>query len=419
MVRQAAVWKSVTAPQAAQLFMDNVFRHHGLPEAFVSDRDPRFVSHCWQHLFRLLGTRLDMATADHPQTDDQTERVNRVLEVTVRSACDAEPTKWSTLLPQVEFALNNAVHSSTGFNPFYVNALRHPRTPLTFPPASSLGRGEANAEDPRGLKGLRTFVKRNLLSFIETGEAVRQRVRDAMAAAQDRQKENSDRHGRANTRVFQLGDQVLLNAKNLPIAAVSAVGSTKLRPRFIGPFTAIGVHGHAYTLVLPSAMATHPTSMLGCLSSTIQLQRSTPRVLLRRVLTKGIRHHYQQFLLRRSRGWGGSRNMIHLATRVMVLQRTDTRVERPDPAEMIGQGMPHIPDDPLVLRQPATHPIEFSTKVVHLLRQSLYALPQATQILGNFATSLSEGLDSLETPTQRHQVRPLGIQKSLAAFHGR
>ncbi|KAE8954330.1 hypothetical protein PR003_g33592, partial [Phytophthora rubi] len=119
MVGLAAVRKSVTAPQAAQLFVDNVFRHHGLPEAFVSDRDPRFVSHFWQHLFRLLGTRLDMSPADHPQTDGQTERVNRVLEDIRRSVCATEPTKWSTLLPQVEFALNNAVHSSTGFTPFY------------------------------------------------------------------------------------------------------------------------------------------------------------------------------------------------------------------------------------------------------------------------------------------------------------
>ncbi|GMF54740.1 unnamed protein product [Phytophthora fragariaefolia] len=84
-----------------------------------------------------------------------------------------------------------------------------------------------------------------------------------MAAAQDIQKENSDRHGRANTQVFQVGDQVLLNAMNMSIAAVSTVGSTKLRPRFIGPFTVIGVHGHAYTLDLPSAMATHPTFCVG------------------------------------------------------------------------------------------------------------------------------------------------------------
>ncbi|KAE8901559.1 hypothetical protein PF003_g14372 [Phytophthora fragariae] len=263
MVRLAAVRKSVTAPQTAQLFVNNVFRHHGLPEAFVRGRDPRFVSHFWQHLFRLLGTKLDMSTADNPQTYGQTERVNRVLEDIFRSVCAAVPTTSSTLLPQVEFALNNAVHSSTGFTPFYVNGLRHPRTPLTLPPASNLGRGEAIAEGPRGLKGIRTSVKRNLLSFIETGEAVRQRVRDAMASAQDTQKEQSDHQGRTNTQVFEVGDQVLLNAKNLPTQAVSAVGSTKLRPCFVGPFTVIGVHGHAYTLDLPSSMATHPTFYVG------------------------------------------------------------------------------------------------------------------------------------------------------------
>jgi hypothetical protein len=113
MVRLVEVKKSVTAPQAAQLFVDHVFRHHGLPEAFVSDRDPRFVSHFRQHLFRLLGTKLDMSTADHPQTDGQTERVNRVLEDVLRSFCVAEPTKWSTQLAQVKFALNNAMHAST------------------------------------------------------------------------------------------------------------------------------------------------------------------------------------------------------------------------------------------------------------------------------------------------------------------
>ncbi|KAE9313411.1 hypothetical protein PF008_g19737 [Phytophthora fragariae] len=80
-----------------------------------------------------------------------------------------------------------------------------------------------------------------------------------MAAGQDTQKEQSDRQGRKNPQVFKLGDQVLLIAKNLPTQAVSAAGSTKLRPRFVGPFTVIVVHGHAYTLDLPSSMATHPT----------------------------------------------------------------------------------------------------------------------------------------------------------------
>ncbi|GMF49691.1 unnamed protein product [Phytophthora fragariaefolia] len=207
MMRLAGVRKSVTAPQAAQLFVDNVFGLHGLPETFCL--------HCKTH---------------------QVEHTPSTGGV----------------------ALNNAVYSSTGFTPFYVNGLRHPRTPLTLPSASNWGGGEANVEVSRGLQGLRTSVKRNLLSFIETGEAVRQRVRDAMAAAQNTQKEQSDHQGRKNTQVFQLGDQVLLNTKNLPTQGVSAVGSTKLRPCFVGPFTVIGVHGHAYTQDLSSSMATHP-----------------------------------------------------------------------------------------------------------------------------------------------------------------
>ncbi|GMF29445.1 unnamed protein product [Phytophthora fragariaefolia] len=189
---------------------------------------------------------------------------------------------------------------------------------------------------PRGLKGLRTSVKPNLLSFIETGEAVRQRVRDAMAAAQDRQKENSDRHRRVNTQVFQVGDQVLLNAKTLPIAAVSAVDSTKLRPRFIGPFTVIGVHGHAYTLDLPSAMATHPTFYVGLLKPYHPAAAIDPSGYTPPSIDEGLSPSLPAVPPSQEPGLGGSRNKIRLAARVTVLQGTDTRVERPDPAEMLG-----------------------------------------------------------------------------------
>ncbi|KAE8902055.1 hypothetical protein PF003_g14177 [Phytophthora fragariae] len=412
MVRPAAVRKSVTAPQAAQLFVDNVFRNHGLPEAFVSDRDPRFVSHFWQHHFRLLGTRLDMSTADHPQTDGQTERVNRVLEDILCSVCAAEPTKWSVLLPQVEFALNNAVHSTTGFTPFYVNGLRHPRTP----PASNLGGGEANAEDPRGLKGLRTSVKRNLLSFIETGEAVRQRVRDAMAAAQDTQKEHSDRQGRKNTLVFKLGDQVLLNAKNLPTQAVSAVGSTKLRPRFVGPFTVIGVHGHAYTLDLPSSMATHPTFYVGLLKPyrPVGALRLRSR-LRRRILLKGTRHHPNEIFRgklgkRRSR----IRSTSRYAASLLRLQVTHSVVQVTEPGEVPLQALAHLL---VVLLASRTSPTQAVNVTTQLPRQIPDAVPQAVQVLSDTLEVLQAGLRILDASTKRHHLGPLTIQQSLTRLH--
>ncbi|KAG3162715.1 hypothetical protein PC128_g20533 [Phytophthora cactorum] len=72
MVHLAAVCDTVPGEQGVKLFLDGVIRHYGLLETFVTDRDPRFTAAFWQTLFRLLGTRLHMSTADHPQTDGRT-----------------------------------------------------------------------------------------------------------------------------------------------------------------------------------------------------------------------------------------------------------------------------------------------------------------------------------------------------------
>ena len=56
MALMLVVRRSVTAPQATQLFLDGVFRHHEIPDSFVSDPDLRFVSSFWHHFFRLTGT---------------------------------------------------------------------------------------------------------------------------------------------------------------------------------------------------------------------------------------------------------------------------------------------------------------------------------------------------------------------------
>ncbi|GMF53677.1 unnamed protein product [Phytophthora fragariaefolia] len=128
MVHLAAVLAEVPVKQTARLFVDMVFRHHGMPIDIVSDRDPRFTAGFGQEVFTLLGTQLSMSTADHPQTGGQTERVNRVLVDTLKSYA-VSFHHWSDCLPMAEFAINNSVHVSTGHTPFYVNALRYPRVP--------------------------------------------------------------------------------------------------------------------------------------------------------------------------------------------------------------------------------------------------------------------------------------------------
>ncbi|KAF1313206.1 Pol protein, partial [Globisporangium splendens] len=132
MVHVAPVRKHVTAQETACLFLEHVFRYHGLPESIVSDRDPRFTAAFWRELFHLLGTDLAMSTADHPETDGQTERVNRVVEDILRSIAVDHPRDWSRWLPYAEFAINSSEHASTAVTPFYFNSLRHPRVPATL-----------------------------------------------------------------------------------------------------------------------------------------------------------------------------------------------------------------------------------------------------------------------------------------------
>uniref|UniRef100_H3H769 Integrase catalytic domain-containing protein n=1 Tax=Phytophthora ramorum TaxID=164328 RepID=H3H769_PHYRM len=73
MAHLAAVPDTIDGKGTAKLFIDRVFRQHGLPESIVSDRDPRFTGKFWSSVFKMPVTQLDMSTTDHPQTDGQTD----------------------------------------------------------------------------------------------------------------------------------------------------------------------------------------------------------------------------------------------------------------------------------------------------------------------------------------------------------
>ena len=60
---------TIDAQGLATLFIDNIFRLHGLPDSIVCDRGPQFVADIWRYLCASLGIATQLSTAFHPQTD--------------------------------------------------------------------------------------------------------------------------------------------------------------------------------------------------------------------------------------------------------------------------------------------------------------------------------------------------------------
>jgi hypothetical protein len=85
---------SYTAHTVAKVFMQQVYRLHGMPSVIISDRDKIFTSNLWRSLFTMAGVSLQMSSAYHPQSDGQTERVNQCLETFLRCFVHVCPTKW-------------------------------------------------------------------------------------------------------------------------------------------------------------------------------------------------------------------------------------------------------------------------------------------------------------------------------------
>ena len=104
---------NVTAEGTTHLYLQYVFKHHGLPSDIVSDCGTQFTSRFTNRLLHLCKIQSNKSTAFHPQSDRQMERVNQVLEQYLRIFCDYQQSNWHELLPLAEFAYNNAKHTST------------------------------------------------------------------------------------------------------------------------------------------------------------------------------------------------------------------------------------------------------------------------------------------------------------------
>jgi hypothetical protein len=227
-----------TARSIAAIFVKEVVRLHGIPESILSDRDPLFVSIFWKELFKMVGTVLKMSSAYHPQTDGQTEVINRCLEAYLRCFIADQPKTWAHWVPWAELWYNTTFHVSTGFTPFQVVYGRKPPVLVHFLEGET--RVEAVAQELR-----------------DRDEALRQ-LKYNLQRAQEQMKYQADKKRKEVQ--FELGNWVFLKLRPHRQQSVVQRIHQKLAPRFFGPYQVIKKIGQvAYKLQLPADSRIHAT----------------------------------------------------------------------------------------------------------------------------------------------------------------
>ena len=101
--------KIVTDEEIVRLFINNIYKYHGVPNDIISDRGTQFTSKFWQSLFKILQVEIKLSLAYHLQTNRQTEKINEVLEQYSRCTINYHQDNWVDLLALVEFAYNNTI----------------------------------------------------------------------------------------------------------------------------------------------------------------------------------------------------------------------------------------------------------------------------------------------------------------------
>lgn len=206
-----------TAVKLASLFLDRVYKLHGLPSSIVSDKDKVFLSIFWKELFNLLQTKLVYSSTYHPQTDGQTERVNRCLENYLRCMTSHKPVEWSKWISLAEFWYNSNYHSATQMTPFKVVYVYDPPQ-LSF---ELILQSKIAVVD-------QIIKERQLMARL---------LKENLKRAQSRMKFYADKN--RTEREFMVGDWVFIKLQPYRQTSIVIRKSLKLVAKFYGPYQII------------------------------------------------------------------------------------------------------------------------------------------------------------------------------------